>query len=214
MGPTRPNWRVRPRATAFLHRQAWRCACPKWTCCSALPDRIAQRRRLPGRVAAGAGDCVGGRRPGADRRAGAPLHVAQRLLQTLEPVGVGARNLAEECTLQLSALAADARTAACRRRGADALQICQQPLASAGPPRCGAACAKPAPKAVLRARERTRAAMALIARLEPRPGGVCGCGAQHHHPRRHRAQPGAATAPAGSFHRSLNPDVRAAPARA
>ena len=89
--------------------------------------------------------------------------VAQRLLQSLEPVGVGARNLAECLTLQLNALNAD-------EEGdpdtiSTALAICKQPLEMLArrdirrlTQLCGAG------------EERTRAAMALIARLEPRPG--------------------------------------------
>jgi RNA polymerase sigma-54 factor len=46
----------------------------------------------------------------------------------LEPVGVGARNLAECLTLQLRALAADAHSACRRYRAQTALRICQQPL--------------------------------------------------------------------------------------
>lgn len=88
--------------------------------------------------------------------------VAQRLLQSLEPVGVGARDLAECLRLQLAALA--------RERAADpgtvqaALRICGQPLEIL------------ARRDMRRlsqlsgGEERARAAMALIARLEPRPG--------------------------------------------
>ncbi len=97
--------------------------------------------------------------------------VALRLLQSLEPVGVGARDLAECLTLQLRDQLADAQ-----REGGPgdeelqavlrtALDICAQPmdllarrdlrkLASL----CGAR------------EERLREALALIARLEPRPG--------------------------------------------
>ena len=97
--------------------------------------------------------------------------VAQRLLQSLEPTGVGARNLAECLTLQLNALA----------RGEDgngdldpevlqtALRICQQPLemlARRDVRRLTLACSEGGSSG----EERTRAAMALIARLEPRPG--------------------------------------------
>ena len=77
--------------------------------------------------------------------------VAQRLLQTLEPVGVGARNLAECLTLQLSALAADA-TAACR------LTWCRPRCKSASnrwkcwPAAMCAASPRRVPKAVLRAK--------------------------------------------------------------
>jgi RNA polymerase sigma-54 factor len=89
--------------------------------------------------------------------------VAQRLLQTLEPVGVGARNLAECLTLQLKAMDADEEGDPDTVQ--TALRICQQPLEMLArrdirrlTQLCGAS------------EERTRAAMALIARLEPRPG--------------------------------------------
>ncbi len=90
--------------------------------------------------------------------------VALRLLQSLEPTGVGARGLAECLALQLRALA-DAEEG-----DADVLQtalrICEQPLEMLAKrdvrrltPLCGGG-----------SEDRTRAAMALIARLEPRPG--------------------------------------------
>jgi RNA polymerase sigma-54 factor len=89
--------------------------------------------------------------------------VALRLLQSLEPVGVGARDLAECLTLQLRALAqeevADPDTVQ------TALRICRQPLdllARRDVRRLAQACSD--------SEEHTRAAMALIARLEPRPG--------------------------------------------
>ena len=89
--------------------------------------------------------------------------VALRLLQSLEPTGVGARHLAECLSLQLRELQADGGhdTALV----ATALCICQQPLDLLArrdlrrlAPLCGAS------------EEATRAAMALIAQLEPRPG--------------------------------------------
>ena len=89
--------------------------------------------------------------------------VALRLLQSLEPTGVGARNLGECLTLQLKALQ--------HGRAADAdmldtaLRICQQPLellARRDVRRLMQACGA--------SEERTRCAMAMIARLEPRPG--------------------------------------------
>lgn len=89
--------------------------------------------------------------------------VALRLLQSLEPVGVGARHLAECLTLQLNALLADGQ--ADRETVQTALRICQQPLdllARRDVRRLTQACGA--------SEERTRAAMALIARLEPRPG--------------------------------------------
>ena len=95
--------------------------------------------------------------------------VAQRLLQTLEPVGVGARNLAECLTLQLSALAADPDSDAPAAVVQTALLICQQPLemlARRDVRRLTQACTEGGAVG----EERTRAAMALIARLEPRPG--------------------------------------------
>jgi RNA polymerase sigma-54 factor len=91
--------------------------------------------------------------------------VAQRLLQSLEPVGVGARNLAECLTLQLQALAADEDSEIDPDTVQTALRICQQPLemlARRDIRRLTQLCGD--------GEERTRAAMALIARLEPRPG--------------------------------------------
>lgn len=89
--------------------------------------------------------------------------VALRLLQSLEPTGVGARNLAECLSLQLRALlqegAADAETVQA------ALCICGQSLdllARRDVRRLVQLCGC--------SEERTRAAMALITRLEPRPG--------------------------------------------
>ena len=54
--------------------------------------------------------------------------VAQRLLQSLEPVGVGARDLAECLTLQLKAMAADEDSAIDPDTVQTALRVCQQPL--------------------------------------------------------------------------------------
>ena len=91
--------------------------------------------------------------------------VAQRLLQSLEPTGVGARNLAECLTLQLTALAADEDSDADPDTVQTSLRICQQPLemlARRDIRRLTQLCGD--------GEERTRAAMALIARLEPRPG--------------------------------------------
>ncbi len=89
--------------------------------------------------------------------------VALRLLQSLEPTGVGARNLAECLGLQLRALqqddTADAETVQA------ALCICGQSLdllARRDVRRLMQLCGC--------SEERTRAAMALITRLEPRPG--------------------------------------------
>ena len=91
------------------------------------------------------------------------LAMALGLLQSLEPAGVGARDLAECLALQLRALPPE---------GADdpqvvrvALAVCRQPLewlARRDVRRLSVACGA--------SDELTRAAMALIARLEPRPG--------------------------------------------
>ncbi len=91
--------------------------------------------------------------------------VALRLLQTLEPVGVGARDLAECLRLQLAVLAAQPQPGQAPETIALALQLCQQPLdglARRDVRRLAQSCAA--------TEEQTRAAMALIARLEPRPG--------------------------------------------
>jgi RNA polymerase sigma-54 factor len=93
--------------------------------------------------------------------------VALRLLQSLEPTGVGARNLAECLTLQLRALQSDCDPADAHRAEvlALALGICAQPmdlLARRDTRRllqlCGGSDAL------------IREALTLIARLEPRPG--------------------------------------------
>jgi len=93
--------------------------------------------------------------------------VALRLLQSLEPAGVGARDLAECLTLQLKALDADEEGDPATLQ--TALRICQQPLemlAKRDVRRLTALCSEGGAGG----EERTRAAMALIARLEPRPG--------------------------------------------
>jgi RNA polymerase sigma-54 factor len=89
--------------------------------------------------------------------------VALRLLQSLEPTGVGARNLAECLGLQLRALLQD---------GALDAETVQAALCM-----CGQSLDLLARRDVRRlmqlcgcSEERTRAAMALITRLEPRPG--------------------------------------------
>ena len=93
--------------------------------------------------------------------------VGLSLLQSLEPVGVGARNLAECLSLQLRALRASCDAADARRTEllALALGICAQPielLARRDTRRllqlCGGGDAQ------------IREALALIARLEPKPG--------------------------------------------
>ena len=89
--------------------------------------------------------------------------VALRLLQSLEPVGVGARDLGECLRLQLQHIQqhgeADMHVVQA------ALEICSQPLdmlARRDVRRLMQACGN--------SEELTRAAMSLIARLEPRPG--------------------------------------------
>jgi RNA polymerase sigma-54 factor len=95
--------------------------------------------------------------------------VALRLLQSLEPVGVGARDLAECLQLQLRDRLADAE-----REGEDeeamatlrtAIDVCNQPmdlLARRDLRKLASLCSA--------REERLREALALIARLEPRPG--------------------------------------------
>jgi RNA polymerase sigma-54 factor len=88
--------------------------------------------------------------------------VALRLLQSLDPPGVGARNLAECLTLQLKAMQADdPDDEAC----ATAMRICQHPidlLAKRDVKRLALLCAD--------AEAQVRSAIALITRLEPKPG--------------------------------------------
>ncbi len=89
--------------------------------------------------------------------------VALRLLQSLEPVGVGARGLSECLALQLRALQEDGDAEPEVLQAA--LRICNQPLemlARRDVRRLAQGCGA--------GEECTRAAMALIARLEPRPG--------------------------------------------
>ncbi|WP_198971344.1 RNA polymerase factor sigma-54 [Xylophilus sp. ASV27] len=92
--------------------------------------------------------------------------VALRLLQHLDPAGVGARDLRECLTLQLRALQdSEDDDAADPEVLAAALTICAQPmelLARRDVKRLMAACGAD--------EDTTRAAMALIARLEPKPG--------------------------------------------
>ncbi len=92
--------------------------------------------------------------------------VALRLLQSLEPTGVGARHLAECLTLQLQALQRAPGAHAPRPEVlAQALRVCAQPLELLArrdtrrlTQQCGGTEAL------------TREALALIARLEPKPG--------------------------------------------
>jgi RNA polymerase sigma-54 factor len=88
----------------------------------------------------------------------AHLRMALSLLQRMEPAGVGARNLQECLRLQIEELrnTAEARTALC---------ICQQPMelmARRDVRRLAALCGA--------GEDTVRAALALIARLEPKPG--------------------------------------------
>ena len=92
--------------------------------------------------------------------------VALHLLQSLEPTGVGARGLAECLTLQLRALPLQPGAQPGKPDAlAGALAVCQQPLdllARRDARRLSSLC---------RMNEaQTRAALALIATLEPRPG--------------------------------------------
>jgi len=88
--------------------------------------------------------------------------VALHLLQHLEPLGVGARSLAECLTLQLRVLAEGApEEAPCHA----ALRICAQPvdlLARRDVRRLAQACGE--------SEARIKAGIALITRLEPKPG--------------------------------------------
>jgi RNA polymerase sigma-54 factor len=89
--------------------------------------------------------------------------VALRLLQSLDPTGVGARSLAECLRLQLAALRHERAHDDATLRAA--LAICSQPvelLAKRDVKRLCALCGEP--------EAQVRAAMALIARLEPKPG--------------------------------------------
>ena len=91
--------------------------------------------------------------------------VALRLLQSLEPTGVGAQGLAECLALQLKALQASGDASVDANTVRAALCVCQQPmdwLARRDVRRLVAACGT--------SEARVRAAMGLIARLEPRPG--------------------------------------------
>ena len=91
------------------------------------------------------------------------FEVALRLLQTLEPTGVGARDLAECLTLQLKAIEAPNEEAVAVRDVA--LAICRQPLELLAKRDI-----KRLVVAVSDSDVRVRLAIALIARLEPKPG--------------------------------------------
>ena len=91
------------------------------------------------------------------------FQVALHLLHSLEPVGVGARNLAECLTLQLKAMdVPDEDTDAIRQV---ALLVCKQPLELLAK--------RDVKRLVLAINEndvQIKAAIAMIARLEPKPG--------------------------------------------
>lgn len=93
------------------------------------------------------------------------FQVALGLLQSLEPVGVGARDLSECLAIQLRALARPDEPEDARQARETALAICRQPmelLAKRDFRRLAT---------LTRSNEETvRAAMQLIARLEPKPG--------------------------------------------
>ena len=89
--------------------------------------------------------------------------VALRLLQSLEPAGVGARDLAECLTLQLHAMNQDEEGDPAVVQ--TALRICRAPLDL-----LARRDVRRLAQATGGSEDETRAAMALIARLEPRPG--------------------------------------------
>ncbi len=165
--PMPANWRA-ARVAANPPASASAGAAPERgrQCRAALPDRIAERRRLPGRPAG---------RPGAQPGRGDEEQVedlthsftmALSLLHNLEPAGVGARNLGECLSLQLHAMQRNIRLDVPTAMAvALALRICEQPmdlLARRDVKRlvqlCGGNDAA------------VRDAIALIARLEPKPG--------------------------------------------
>ena len=89
--------------------------------------------------------------------------VALGLLQSLDPAGVGARNLAECLTLQLRAMDREEEGDPAVIQAA--LAICRQPLEL-----LAKRDVRRLAQATGNGEDLTRAAMALIARLEPRPG--------------------------------------------
>ena len=103
--------------------------------------------------------------------------LALRLLQSLEPAGVGARNLAECLTLQIRARLSSVNTPKeeCDALGA-ALAVCAQPQALEALARHDAK--KIAQLAHLDT-QRAQAAMECIARLDPHPGRAFGEVRQH-----------------------------------
>jgi RNA polymerase sigma-54 factor len=91
------------------------------------------------------------------------FQMALHLLQSLEPTGVGARHLGECLTLQLKALEPKGKEALAVRD--TALRLCQQPLellAKRDVKKLAAACGD--------SEAHVKAAIAAIARLEPKPG--------------------------------------------
>ncbi|MBX9611472.1 MAG: RNA polymerase factor sigma-54 [Burkholderiales bacterium] len=91
--------------------------------------------------------------------------VALRLLQSLEPTGVGARNLGECLLLQVRALQADGAAAAQEAALRAAARICAQPmdlLARRDVKRLVQLCGE--------SEAAVKSAIALIGRLEPKPG--------------------------------------------
>jgi len=94
--------------------------------------------------------------------------LALKLLQSLEPAGVGAHDLAECLTLQLKAMQAESGHDAAQRQALDtALKICALPDAL---PLLARRDARRLAKASGASTEQVHAAMQLIARLEPKPG--------------------------------------------
>lgn len=93
------------------------------------------------------------------------LTVALALLQNLEPAGVGARSLAECLTLQLQALPPPAAGGPDERLRACALAVCAQPLEL-----LARRDFKQLAQLTGCPETQVRAAQALIARLEPKPG--------------------------------------------
>ena len=90
------------------------------------------------------------------------LRIALRLLQSLEPTGVGARDLGECLSLQLRALRADGDTSPTIDH---ALGLCRLPLAQ-----LARRDFRKLAEGIGAGESEVRAALALISRLEPKPG--------------------------------------------
>jgi len=123
--------------------------------------------------------------------------VALRLLQSLEPTGVGARHLAECLSLQLKALAPAGEAAVAVRDVA--LRLCQQPLELLAKRDVKKLSAATGDSDV-----QVKAAIAVIARLEPKPGR------RFADVERHVVVPDVIvtrTGKSGKFRVMLNPDV-------